>query len=118
MFTNHNRGNCSPVSEEDYDLFGYSDYSELDLIPFARSGVASRQVFPSPPSGQRVRLRSGGAPHKGYLEMFHSNKWGLVCDGGSWTVEEAEVVCRQLGFRRGVRRTTQGHGCQMAIAKF
>ena len=104
------------ASEEDYDLFGYSDYNDLDLFPFARSGgfkvAQQRQVFPSPPSGQRVRLRSGGAPHKGYLEMFHSDRWGLVCDRGSWTVQEAEVVCRQLGFRRGVRRTTQGlvHG--------
>ena len=59
-----------------------------------------------------MRLRSGGAPHKGYLEIFHSDRWGLVCDGGSWTAQEAEVVCRQLGFRRGVRKTTQGlvHG--------
>ena len=118
MFTFHcYQGNFVAflVSEEDYDLFGYGDYGDLDLFPFARSGFEAtprKQVFPSPPSGQRVRLRSGGAPHKGYLEMFHSDRWGLVCDGGSWTVEEADVVCRQLGFRRGVRRTTQGlvHG--------
>ena len=66
-----------------------------------------------------MRLRSGGAPHKGYLEMFHSGRWGLVCDAGSWTAREAEVVCRQLGFRRGVRRTTQGlvHGPVSAARK-
>ena len=53
-----------------------------------------------------MRLRSGGAAHKGYLEMYRSDRWGLVCDD-EWTLAEAEVVCRQLGFSRGVRRTTQ-----------
>ena len=48
----------------------------------------------------------------GYLEISHSNQWGYVCDGGSWTMEEAKLVCKELGFPRGVRSTTQGlvHG--------
>ena len=51
-------------------------------------------------------------PFLGYLEMFYSNQWGFVCDAGSWTMEEANLVCKQLGFSRGVRSTTQGlvHG--------
>jgi len=37
---------------------------------------------------------------------------GYVCDAGTWGVEEAEVICKQLGFSRGVQKTTQGlvHG--------
>ena len=62
-------------------------------------------VHPSPPSGQRVRLR-GASTYKGYLELYHSDQWGLVCDD-DWNREEADIVCKQLGFSRGVASTTQ-----------
>ena len=47
----------------------------------------------------------------GYLEIFYHNEWGFVCDD-EWKLEEAILVCKQLGFARGVRSTTQGlvHG--------
>ncbi len=69
-------------------------------------------MFPAPESGQKVRLRGGRSPYSGYLEVHHLGEWGLVCDAGTWTMAEADVVCRQLGFRRGTRATTQGlvHG--------
>ncbi len=58
-------------------------------------------------TGQKVRLRGGKYPYSGYLEIFYSNDWGFVCDSGSWTMDEANLVCKQLGFARGVRSTTQ-----------
>lgn len=72
----------------------------------------SQKIIPAPPSGQTVRLRHGKSPSEGYLEIFSFDKWGYVCDSGSWTMEEADVVCKQLGLKRGVRKTTQGliHG--------
>ena len=44
--------------------------------------------------------------------MLMKYRWGYVCDAGTWGVEEADVVCKQLGFSRGVQKTTQGlvHG--------
>ena len=72
----------------------------------ARQGYSNQDiVHPSPISGQRVRLRYGG-PYSGYLELFHSGEWGLVCDD-DWTREEADIVCKQIGFTRGVASTTQ-----------
>ena len=69
-------------------------------------------VFETPISGQKLRLRGGKSPFSGYLEISRNDQWGFVCDSGTWTFEEADIVCKQLGFKRGVRSTTQGliHG--------
>lgn len=45
-----------------------------------------------------VRLLGSSLRNRGRVELFHSDMWGLVCDDGSWNMNEATVVCRQLGF--------------------
>ncbi|XP_065890349.1 scavenger receptor cysteine-rich type 1 protein M160-like isoform X4 [Dysidea avara] len=46
-----------------------------------------------------VRLVSGNNTSLWYgrVEIFYNGSWGAVCDTG-WGYEEANVVCRQLGF--------------------
>ena len=43
-----------------------------------------------------IRLR-GGIATSGRVEICNSNVWGTVCDDG-WDINNAQVVCRQLGF--------------------
>ena len=44
-----------------------------------------------------VRLVGGSNFTEGRVEVCYNNTWGTVCDNG-FGVEDATVVCRQLGF--------------------
>ncbi|XP_076175064.1 uncharacterized protein LOC143150566 isoform X4 [Ptiloglossa arizonensis] len=71
----------------------------------------SKAVYQTTPiSGQVVRLRGGSGSHDGYVEVQGTNPgWGVVCDSrNSWTLKEAHVVCKQLGYSRGAEMAWQG----------
>ncbi|XP_050804197.1 deleted in malignant brain tumors 1 protein-like [Gopherus flavomarginatus] len=55
-----------------------------------------------------LRLVDGDSPCAGRVEIKHQDQWGMVCDD-DWEMEDAEVVCRQLGCGTAVSVHDQAH---------
>jgi len=54
-----------------------------------------------------LRLLGSSVPRQGRVEVCWNETWGTVCNG-SWSTNDANVACKQLGFSRfGVFMATQ-----------
>ena len=54
----------------------------------------------------------GYRPAEGRVEMWYNGCWGTICDDG-WGLNDARVVCRQLGYSdalQALQRASHGQG--------
>ncbi|XP_047656871.1 uncharacterized protein LOC113663930 isoform X2 [Tachysurus fulvidraco] len=95
--------------EADFDHQGnYSCTYEVKVSSRTFTSMTTEPLFVAVKDGANIRLTGGNDSCSGRVEILYNGQWGTVCDD-SWDLNDAEVVCRQIGCGKAVTAHQSAH---------
>ncbi|XP_071804824.1 scavenger receptor cysteine-rich domain-containing protein DMBT1-like [Asterias amurensis] len=93
-------------SESSIEQCNHSEWlKSADLCQYLDAGVTCDIKTPPPVP---VRLANSSFPYEGRVELFYGGQWGVLVSK-SWSIEMANIVCRQLGYPSALNAWPGGH---------